>query len=576
MTLAEYLAELLKKNGITKVFAIQGGGSARLIDAIGSAEGIEYICNQHEQASAMSADGYARACGKIGCALSTSGPGATNMLTGACGAFFDSIPMLLITGQVSSFRLKGDLKVRNMHTQETDVVDIFKSVTKYAVMLKDPLDIRYEIEKCLFIATSGRPGPVLIDIPDDYQREEIDPSCLRSFYNGEEYKKIANDSKDKTEYSKIIDLIFKSKKPLLLGGWGIHAANKEDDFQKLAEYLNIPVVLTWAANDLLPEEHCLKVGTLGMNGSKQGNLAVREADLLLIMGARLDQHTIIVSLSDFVPKAKKIVIDIDSEEIRKFEKRGCKIDLAINDDLGDVIPEFMTYLQHSDYTFKCDSWIHRLVDEKNDGQMQLENFHAKDVIVNPYRFIHTLSECMKEEDLIFIDTGSSLVWMEQAFKVKAGQRIHSSLNNTPMGYALPASIGAAIATGKRVYSVNGDGGLQMNLQELATVVRHNLDIKIIVFDNAGYGMVQRTQDTYMGSRYQGTDVFSGLAFPDFEKLFTVYGFDVTVVDNDDCKAMLNDAFSRKGPGCILVKVSLNEDYETFHAEDITVKENLGT
>lgn len=569
MTVAEYLAELLKNNGITKVFAIQGGGSARLIDALGAAEGIDYICNQHEQASAMSADGYARASGKVGCALSTSGPGATNLLTGVCGAYFDSIPMLVITGQVSSFRLKGKLKVRNMHTQETDVVDIFKSVTKYAVALKKPEDIRYEIEKCLYFATEGRPGPVLIDIPDDYQRAEIDVKDLKSFYEGEEYKgKLCNEKKN-YDFKEICEYINESQRPVLIGGWGIHVADAEEEFAILAEKLGIPLVFTWAAKDVLPDDNPLKVGTLGMNGSKAGNRAIKNADLLIIIGARLDQHSIIVKLEDFLPKTRKVLIDIDPEEIRKFDEHGCHIDKAICEDIGIFLPQFIDYLNKTGYNFSFKKWIEELIIEKKEEQLKLEEFHASDTIVNPYKFFHILSDTIEDNALIFIDTGSSLVWTEQSFKIKEGQRLHSSLNNTPMGYALPASIGAAIATGGRVYSINGDGGLQMNMQELATVIRHNLDIKIVLFDNAGYGMVQRTQDTYMGSRYHGTDVDSGLAFPDFVGLFSVYGFDVTVVDSDDCEDLIRSAFSKKGPGCIIVKISLNEDYETFHASDIT-------
>lgn len=568
MTAAEYLAGFLREHGITKVFAIQGGGSARLIDAIGSAEGIEYICNQHEQASAMSADGYARATGGIGCALSTSGPGATNLLTGVCGAFFDSIPILFITGQVSSFRLKGNIKVRCMHTQETDVVDIFRSVTKYAVALTDPYDIRYELEKCLYLAAEGRPGPVVIDIPDNYQREELGDAVLKSFYDSEEYKRIEKRKNQGLIYKKLVDFIKEAERPVIIAGWGIHCSKAEDEFRKIIEKLNIPIVCTWAANDILPERHYLKVGTLGMNGSVAGNVAVQMADLLIIVGARMDQHTIIVPLKDFGTKAKKVYVDIDQEEIKKFENCGSRLDLIVQEDIKEFLQQTTRYIPDGK-KFEFADWLGDLMNKKRKAYDRLEDFHAEDTIVNPYKFFHTLSDCVEEDALIFIDTGSSLVWAEQSFRIKKGQRLHSSLNNTPMGYALPGAIGAAIATGGRIYSINGDGGLQMNLQELATVIRHNLDIKIILFDNSGYGMVQRTQDTYMGSRYEGTDVASGLAFPAFEELFKVYGFDVTVIDSDDdCKTKLIDSFRHEGPGCIIVKVSLNENYKIFYEKDV--------
>ena len=560
MTVAEYVVRYLRDQGINKVFAIQGGGSARLIDAIGSTEGIEYICNQHEQASAMSADGYARVTGKIGCALSTSGPGATNLLTGVGGAFFDSIPILFITGQVSSFRLKGNINVRCMHTQETDIVDMSKTVTKYAVALKNPYDIRYELEKCLFIAKEGRPGPVIIDIPDDYQREEIEENKLRSFYDGSEYKELSKEQKFHPAYIKeLSDLINNAKYPIIIGGWGIHCSKAENQFIEFIEQLNIPVVFTWGGQDIIPEDHYLKVGTLGMNGSIAGNMAVRKADLLIIVGARLDQHTVIVPLKDF----------IDQEDIRKFESQGSKLDLSIQEDIKRFIQNTLQNLSITEV--KDNNWLNELMSIKREASNKSGTLYKERKDINPYRFFHILSNCMEENAIVFIDTGSSLVWTEQAFHIKKGQRLHSSSNNTPMGYSLPAAIGAAIATRGRVYSINGDGGLQMNLQELATIIRHNLDIKIILFDNAGYGMIQRTQDTYMGSRYEGSNVASGLAFPDFEKLFGVYGFHVTVIESEtNYESQIISAFRQIGPGCIIVKVSMDESFETFNREDIAL------
>lgn len=566
MTVAEYIACFLRDNGITKVFAIQGGGSARLIDAIGYTEGIEYVCNQHEQASAMAADGYARASGDIGCALSTSGPGATNLLTGCCGAFFDSIPVLFITGQVSSFRKKGAVKVRCMHTQETDVVDIFRPVTKYAVALNDPYEIRYELEKCLYIAREGRPGPVLIDIPDDYQRMELDIEKLKG-YSVDAEENQSREPAMEDHLLQTVNMISEARRPLIVAGWGIHAACAEKEFVDFVESTGIPVVYTWAAKDVMAEDNVYKIGALGMNGSRSGNLAVREADLIIAVGARLDQHTIIVSLKDFAPNAKKVYVDIDQAEIMKFRDRGCPLDVAIQADIRDFLRAIKKCeLQKS---VAAEEWLAKLkgAPEENIGDMSA--LRAKNPVVDPYRFIEVMSEYVDEDALIFVDTGASLVWTEQYFKVKRGQRIHSSLNNTPMGYALPAAIGAAVATKGRVYCISGDGGLQMNIQELATVIRHNMDIKIILFDNAGYGMLQRTQDTYMGSRYEGSDVASGLAFPDFKKVFDAYEFDTVVIDNNDtCGDKLRTAFQMRGPACVIVKVSIDEKYETFLPKDV--------
>lgn len=563
MIVAAYVADFLKRNGIDKVFAIQGSGSARLIDEIGKAEGIEYICNQHEQASAMSAEGYARAKNSVGCAIATCGPGATNLITGICGSYFDSIPMIYITGQVAAAKIKGDVKVRCMHTQEAEVERLFKPITKFCATLKQPDEIRYYMEKCLYIATEGRHGPVAIDIPNDFLRVEVDTDEMKSFDPKKEFSKPIRSFEDSV--SRLFELLNESKQPVVIGGYGIHSSNAEKEFVAFIEKVGTPAVLTWGGNDILPYDNPYRIGTMGMNGSFGGNYALKEADLVILFGARMDHHTSVIGLGGF-EKSKKVYVDIDSEEIRKFEKQNCTLDLSVNDD----IKHFLTLLLKEDCQYDYSKWRKSLLEFKERDYAFLDNYYADDAIVRPCHFMHELSKCLKKDDVIFADTGSSLVWAEQALCFKPGQRIFSSLNNTPMGYALPASIGAALASNGRVYSINGDGGLQMNLQELATVIRHNLDLKVILFDNSGYGMVQRTQDSYMGSRYEGTDVKSGLAFPNFEDLFKVYGFDVCVIDNNEnIKEKLDALFEKKGPGCVIVRVALSEGYLTFDNSTIT-------
>lgn len=562
MIVAEFIARFLRENGIDKVFAIQGSGSARIIDELGKADGIEYICNQHEQASAMSAEGYARAKDSVGCAVATCGPGATNLITGICGSYFDSIPMIYLTGQVAAAKIKGDIKVRCMHTQEAEVENLVRPITKYCATLKKPEDIRYQLEKCLYITKEGRPGPVLLDIPNDFLRVEVDDVQMESFDPAVEYDLSKKDYKN--EVIRFFDLLSEAKKPIVLGGYGIHSSKAEDEFRRFLIKTRIPAVFTWGGNDLLDYDDDLRIGTIGMNGSFAGNYALKEADLVILFGARMDHHSSVIGLGGF-SKSKKICIDIDPEEIRKFEAQNCKLELSVNSD----IKEFLQLLLVNHLDINISDWHKLLLSFKEKDYEYLENYYAKDAIVKPCHFIHELSKCLKENDIIFADTGSSLVWTEQALCIKNGQRLFSSLNNTPMGYSLPASIGAALATNGRVYSINGDGGLQMNLQELATVIRHNLDLKVILFDNSGYGMVQRTQDSYMGSRYEGTDVDSGLAFPDFADLFKVYGFDVTVIDdNNNITEKLEKSFNKKGPGCVIVKVALSEGYLTFDNSNI--------
>ena len=333
---SDVVAEVLIEEKISHVFAISGGASLHLIHSLADNENIQYICNHNEQASAMAADGYSRVSGKTGVAVTTSGPGATNLITGICCSYYDSIPSLFITGQVSTMRMKGDTGVRQIGFQETPIVDIAQEITKYAYTIVDPEEIRYQLQKALHIAKSGRPGPVLVDIPDDLQRELVDPLKLKNFQApaAQELPHLKNSLQD------TMDSIMNSRRPILIAGWGVHLSDTEAEFLKFAESFNIPIALTWGAADLIPFDHDLYVGTFGTHGNRHANFAVQNADLIISLGSRLDTKSTGSPVNTFAREAKKIMIDIDINELNKFQYFDLKFDQLIHCDLKDFFNNF--------------------------------------------------------------------------------------------------------------------------------------------------------------------------------------------------------------------------------------------
>lgn len=544
MKLSDYIASFLAKRGIKHVFAITGGASAHLIDSIAKTAKIDYICNQHEQASAMAADAYARVTKNIGVVMATSGPGATNLLTGVCCSYYDSVPLLCLTGNVSTFRLKQDMGVRQLGFQETDVVDIFKPVTKYCVQLLDPSAIRYELEKAIYIAKSGRPGPVLIDIPDNLQRAQIDLAAMRGFI-----PLPSQDSpsiKEKT-LKECLQLMRQAKRPIILLGWGVHLAHAEKETRDFVERLGFPVALTWAMKHLLPENHPLAVGSFGTHGTRYGNFAVQNSDLVLALGTRIDTRGAGSPLSSFAREAKKVIVDIDPAELKKFSEMGAHLSLLINADLKEFLKVMMPLL--SDWK-KTDitNWMGKIAQWKERYPICSLKYR-KENAVNPYVFVKELSKVTVDGTTMVVDTGCAVGWMGQAFEFKKHQRLYSAFNNTPMGYALPAAIGASFALKKgMVVCISGDGGLQMNIQELATIARHKLPIKVLLLNNHGYSMIQQTQEQWLGGRFCASSLEGGLACPDFVKIGAAYGFKtITIKSNAELAKKLKKVLTLSGP-----------------------------
>lgn len=521
--LSDYVADFLARQGIRHVFAVSGGASLHLIHSVAAHPGIEFICPQHEQAGAMAADAYARVTRGLGAAMATSGPGATNMVTGICCAYYDSVPVIYVTGQVATFRFKGKTGVRQMGFQETDIVEMCRPITKYAVLVDDPARIRYELEKAVWIARNGRPGPVLVDIPDNLQREQIEPGVLESFVPSEAAGMQRDGANLSAAAEKCLALLEAARRPIAIFGWGIRLAGADEEAHHFVESLGIPVVPTWGMLDFLPADHPQLVGPFGTHGSRYGNFAVQNADLVIAVGTRLDTHEIGSPFSDFARAAKKVVVDIDPAEIGKFPTYGLIIDLPVVADAKEFLAAMNSQATGRKWP-ELPEWKARIRDWKERyPAVRPEYFDTP--TLNPYVFVKALSDAAAPGDTLFVDTGCAVAWMSQAFEFKAGQRYFHAFNNTPMGYALPGAIGASIAmAGKPVICVTGDGGLQMNLQELATVLRHRLPIKIFLLNNHGYSMIQQTQDQWLGSKYFASSVDGGLAFPDFVAVAKAYGY----------------------------------------------------
>ncbi len=558
MKLSDYVASFLAKQGVRHVFAVSGGASVHLIHSIADTPGITYVCPQHEQAGAMAADAYSRVTGNLGAAVTTSGPGATNLMTGVCCAYYDSVPVIYITGQVATFRMKGDSGVRQIGFQETSTVDIYRPVTKYAVLIDNLKRIRYELEKAIYLAKSGRPGPVLVDIPDDLQRGQINPDELEPFVPDPENKK---PSQLNEQVDRCIQLFEKAKRPVLIFGWGVRLAKAEEEAKKLLNALGFPVALTWGLMDMLPSAHPLAIGAFGTHGTRYGNFAVQNADLVFVVGARLDTRHAGTPFTSFAREAKKIIVDIDHSELNKVKMLGGNADMLICSDARELLQAINRRIGEISPPDVSD-WKRRIKEWKAKYPICPPEYYEQQE-VNPYVFVKALARESAEGDVIISDTGCALAWMMQAFEFKRNQKLYHDFNNTAMGYALPASIGACFALDKKpITCVTGDGSLQMNIQELATVIRHKLPIRIFLINNHGYSMIQQTQEQWLDSRYLASSVEGGLAFPDFVKVADAYGYKtVTIASNKELHPRIREVFD--SDGAVFCNVEINPEHRVI-------------
>lgn len=533
MKLSDYVAQFLVDQGVTVTFVLTGGCIIHIIDSVAKKQGINYLPVHHEQAGAMAADAYARITGKIGVAMATSGPGATNLLTGTCCSYYDSIPVVMITGQVPTSQLKRDSMSRQIGFQETDVVSIFRSVTKYATLVDDPSRIRYELEKAFYLAKNGRPGPVLLDICDDVQRADIDPGTLNSFTPELEEKRHSADLLG--DMYKIVKMINEAERPVFIFGGGVRSADAVQFVKPILKTYQLPFTLTWAAMDFLPHDDPLFVGGFGVTSGRPGNFAVQNADLIIAIGTRLDTHEAGSNLKNFAREARKIIVDIDSAEQEKYQKKGMFVDLLITEDAARVMSELIDVASALLKPRNRGQWLNWIQKWKQSYPICLEDYRKQSDKVNPYVFMEVLSELADDDAVVVTDCGSNLIWTMQGFRIKGERRIISAFNHSPMGYSLPASIGVAKASpGRQIICIIGDGGLQINIQELGTIARHNLGIKIFVLNNHSHGIIQGTQDNWLdGSHEASCPQEGGLPDCNVDAIAQAYGLQSESIDAND-------------------------------------------
>lgn len=521
MKASDYIIKYLLNNKIDKIFGYIGGMIAHIVDSIALNPDIELINTLHEQGAGFAAEGYARYSGKIGVAIATSGPGATNLLTAVGSCYFDSVPTLFITGQVNTYEYKHTLPIRQRGFQETDIANIAKPITKYSTMVTDAKNLRYELEKCLYLAEHGRKGPVLLDIPMNIQRAELDFSTEKSFFESIEYQELEKEYQKDFDVSQIIQLIKKSKKPVILAGGGVQISGAQEKLMQFLEKTQIPVVTSLMGLDGV-KSYTHNMGLIGAYGNRYGNFTLANADLVLALGTRLDSRQTGTSTELFLKDCKIIRVDIDEYELKHSM---IKSDISVNSDLKC----FLEKLCNEKYDLKIDDWLKHLAELKNKYPSTL-NIHKK--VKKPNFFIKELSEYLKDDDIISVDVGQHQMWVAQSLKLKASQRVLFSGGMGSMGFSLPAGIGATIASGKRSVIITGDGGLQMNIQELELLKRRHLPVKIIVMNNFCLGMVRQFQEIYFENRCLCTvEDYSAPNFADVAIAYGISGQQINIKDN---------------------------------------------
>ncbi|MBC7189760.1 thiamine pyrophosphate-binding protein [Candidatus Aerophobetes bacterium] len=555
---SDYVMDFIANLGVETVFLLPGGGCMHLVDSLGRNNRLNYVCCLHEQAAAIAADGYAQFRNDIGVALVTTGPGGTNAITGVAGSWIDSTPLLIISGQVKRKDMMAGKGVRQMGVQEVDIVSLVKPITKYAVTITEPETVRYHLEKAVYMAKSGRPGPVWIDIPLDVQASMIDGNSLKGFVPESE-KKEQSTKHLRDIVREVINLLNHAHRPVILAGRGIRLAKAEKEFLTLIEKLKIPVLLTWRLVDILPEEHELNFGRPGAIASRYANFILQKSDLLITIGARLDLVQIGYDYRRFAPEAKKIIVDIDESEIRKIDT---EIDIPVVSDAGDFIREFLRQI-NSVKDINREHWLKRCKQWKEKYPVVLPEYLKNSGYVNTYALIDVLSELLTKDDLIVPgSSGSCSEITYQAFRLKKGQRLINSPGLGSMGFGLPQSIGVCIASGgKRTVCIVGDGGLQHNIQELETLKRLNLPVKLFVLNNNGYAAIRNTHRRFFEGRLVCCDPSSGLTLPDTCKIARAYGLEATRISNQrNLKDKVKRVLDISGP--IVCEVMIDQDLQT--------------
>lgn len=572
MKLSDYVFRFLKEKGVGHVFMLPGGGAMHLDDSLGRS-GIEYVCFMHEQAAAVAAEAYGQHTGQIGVCLTTSGPGATNAITGVTAGWIDSTPVFVISGQAKRSDLIGKSGVRQMGSQEVQIIDMVKPVTKYAVQILDPSEIRYHLERAYFEALHGRPGPVWISIPLDVQAAEINEDRL------EGYLPKKSVPPDLTEViATTMRLLAKAEKPLLLAGNGIRLAGAVDDFRRLVKDLKIPVETTWKAADMMAEDDPLYLGHPGIMGDRGANLALQSADVLICIGSRLDASITAFNEPHFGMSAKKVIVDIDQHELDRMHIAKTQAKAAC--DAGEYIREWMRAAAADKSVLKnqplWEAWTAKGKALRKKYPVVTKEHKAKKGYVSAYYFIGLLCRYLTADDVIVPESsGAAGEITYQAFAIKYGQKMKNAAGLGSMGFGLPYAIGSCLANhGKRTVLINGDGAFQLNIQELQTLVRLRLPVKIFIWNNKGYASIRSMQNSLFEGRYVASGETSGLSMPDLCKVAEAYGIrTLKIQDNQELETRMSEIFA--DDELILCELNVSQE-DTVSPRTKTIRKEDGT
>jgi acetolactate synthase-1/2/3 large subunit len=553
---SNYIADFLVAHGIEHNFTVTGGGAMHLNDALGHKEGLTCIYNHHEQASAIAAEAYSRLTGKLACLCVTSGPGGTNAITGVVGGWLDSIPMIVISGQVKremTISSCPDVGLRQLGDQEFDIVNTVKNFTKYSVMVTNKNEIAYHLEKALYLCKKGKGGPCWLDIPLDIQGASIVTEELTHFHpEQEEYMRAPKFTLEQAK--EILDRIRNAKAPLLLAGSSIQYSHSQRQFLDLVKKLEIPVVTAWAANDSLGNNSDYFVGIPGTLGTRAGNFAIQQCDVLLSLGCRMNVRMVGYNQGDFARNAYKIMVDISEAELHKPTYVP---DMPICADVHEVIEKMLEipYERPQQHT----RWLTWCQDIKKKYPVVSKSYYNDKKNINPYVFTHYLFEELDNKDTIACSNGTSCVVPIQVSEIKQGQRLFCNSGCAAMGYGLPAALGAAVAKkGDRVICLEGDGSIMMNLQELPTAKYYGLNIKIFIYNNNGYHSIRQTQRNNFGDSMVGVNRENGVALPDFEKV--AYAFDIPyykILRQNEAEKVISQTLQTEGT--VICEVFVDEE-----------------
>jgi len=548
--ISNFLAE--QKDVGNTVFMVSGGGNMHLIDSLGNNKKLEYICNHHEQACTIAAEGYARVTNKIGVSYVTTGPGGTNAITGVYGAWVDSIPTLTISGQVkfeTTIASQPELHLRQLGDQEINIVDLVKPITKYAVMITNKNSIKYHLQKAVYEAKSGRPGPVWLDIPLDLQGAMVNENDLYDFVipKKEEYD---------LKIKEVVEALKTAKRPVIIAGNGIRLSDAVPNLKDIVECLHIPIVTTISGIDLIPTDHELFFGRPGILGERAANFIVQNSDLIIVLGTRLNLRILSFNWEYFARDAKKIMVDID---INELNKKTFNPDIKIKADVKDFI---LKLKKHSNkLVLNITDWLEYCYDIKTKYPVLDIKDKERTDFVSSYYFPILLSDRLSKNSIIVTGNGIAYTSTYQTYSVREGDRVFANLGCASMGYDLPAAIGACIANDKNeVVCITGDGSIQMNIQELQTIIHNNLPIKIFMYNNNGYLSIRITQKSYFDKNFVGESSISGISIPDMKKLAAVYGFNVYQLrTNKEAEEKLDSILNEPGPVFCEVMLDPNEE-----------------